>query len=163
MKRLMISLCVATILLAVGVACANRPAAITSTPSLSTVNPATDEYSSALRAPTNTAPYPQTSVLINVDDVMKNPERYIGLIRIEGVVSSVSLEKQTIGLIDSQEFALCGVTTCPSFILPVRWPGPMPHIEDTVQVTGEVQKINEKFVFVAQALENIRIQEESSE
>jgi len=92
--------------------------------------------------------------IFNVDDIARSPERFTGQIIVEGVVSSVTPEQDTIGLIDSREYASCKVVTCSSFILPVQWSGFMPQVEDKVQITGSIEKFGEKYIFVANRLEN---------
>jgi len=154
MKQFIIVLCMATILMTVATACASGTAAITSVPTPSAAGPVTGAESDTGIVPTNPVPDPQTGAGINVDELMKNPESYTGSIRVEGVVSTISPGQQSLGLIDSREFAECGVTTCALFILPVQWSGSMPSVRDTVQVVGQVQKSNGKFVFVAKTLES---------
>lgn len=144
--------------MAIGSACANRTANTTTIQVPSTSIPVPDAKLDTPIAPANPIPDPQPGVVVNVDDLMTSPDRYIGLVRVEGVVSSVSPGQRTIGLIDSREFAACGETTCSSFTLPIQWSGPMPRVEDTVQVVGEIQKSNGKFIFVAQSLENSKQQ-----
>jgi hypothetical protein len=138
MKRLLIcGLCLITIFTSFGAAC---------------VNGATDSPPSQTPA-AGPVSEQQSGAAVNVDDLMTSPEQYTGQLYLLGVVSFVSPEQRTLGLIDSREFAECGVTTCSSFILPVKWDGPMPQVEDTVEVTGEVQKSGSKFVFIARSLE----------
>jgi len=158
MKRLIIGLCIVAIFMANGTVCANRTATSASTLFPSTANPVADAKPDTSTTPTNPAPSPQPGMVVNVDDLRESPERYVGPIRIEGVVSSISPGQRTIGLIDSREFAACGVTTCSSFILPVQWSGPMPRISETVQVEGRIQKLSGKLVFVGQVLEIIKRQ-----
>lgn len=158
MKRLITGLCIITIFMAIGTACASRTADITFAPSPSEANLAPDAKSNIPITPTNPAPNPQPSVVVNVDDLMASPDRYVGPIWVEGVVSFVSPGQRTLGLIDSREFAACGTTTCSSFILPIQWSGPMPRVEDIVQVVGEIQKSSGKFIFVAQVLESTKQQ-----
>ena len=155
MKRLIIGLCIVIGFIAIGAACANQPTSVLPAPS--TTSPVPDIKSNAPIVPTKPTD-PQPDVVVNVDDLMANPDSYIGQIRVEGVVSSVSPGQRTIGIIDSREFAACGTTTCPSFILPIKWSGSMPRVEDTIQAVGEVQKLNEKFIFVAYAVDNIKQQ-----
>jgi len=153
MKRLIIGFCVIALFLFIGAACANQSTNVTTIPVPATAIPQQDIKPDIPGEPVKPSPALPPGITVNVDDLMKNPEQYIGSIRVIGVVSSVSPEQRTIGLIDSREFASCGVTTCSEFILPVQWVGAMPRIEDTVQIVGEVQRSNGKFIFVAQSIE----------
>ena len=138
MKKLAVGLLVIALLLA---GCASRTAAIT---------PA----------------YPPASLspggVVNVEDLMNNPDAYKGPILVEGVVSTVSLEQKIIGLIDTREFAECDTTDCSSLTLPVQWSGAMPGIEDNVKVSGEVQNSGGKFTFIARTLDIVKPAESSN-
>lgn len=95
----------------------------------------------------------QTS--LGVDDLMRNIDRHRGPVTVVGVVSASSADKQAVTLIDTKEFAECGVTNCASLALPVRWAGPAPAVEKKVRVNGEVRESDGKLVFVATALEEV--------
>lgn len=140
MKQLITHACIIVFILTALVACSTQ--STTGTPS----------------AASNPALGPQSKAVLNVEELIKNPEYYRGLLRVEGVVSFVSPERQTVALIDTQEFIKCGVTTCASLTLPVHWLGAMPHVENTVQVVGEIQTKNGKLVFVAHTLDIIQRQ-----
>lgn len=94
----------------------------------------------------------QSSVL-GINEFMKNVDLYRGKVRLEGVVSAVSSADQSLSVIDVQEFKDCGVTTCAPLTLPVKWPGPLPVVEDVVQLEGEVRESNGKLFFQAQRLQ----------
>jgi len=129
---------------------------ITTAPDASTDAPAnifSNTGSGETSTTTNPVGNPAESIF-NVDDIARSPERFTGQIIVEGVVSSVTPEQDTIGLIDSREYASCKVVTCSSFILPVQWSGFMPQVEDKVQITGSIEKFGEKYIFVANRLEN---------
>lgn len=91
---------------------------------------------------------------VGVDALMRHPDKYNGAISVEGVVSAVSPEQKLLALIDLSEFEECGVTTCSTLALPVKWDGPMPAVNDEILLKGEIRDVNGKFVFVAKALEN---------
>jgi|GEM_PF-1706358 len=97
----------------------------------------------------------ETPGFLCVDDLMQNVDRYRGTIRVEGVVSRASSTDQRLAVIDVEEFQHCGTTKCARLILPVRWTGAMPAVEDTVRMEGEVQDSGGKFVFVARKLEKV--------
>ena len=90
-----------------------------------------------------------------VDDFMKNVDRHRGKVSLEGVVSAVAPEQQTISLIDAKEFQACGVTTCAQLTLPVQWRGPVPAVGDLVRVEGQAQEVKGKLMFVADKLEKV--------
>ena len=95
----------------------------------------------------------QTS--LGVGDLIRNVDQHRGRLSVVGVVSAASADKQAVTLIDTKEFADCGVTNCASLALPVRWAGPTPAVEKTVRVDGEVQESGGKLVFVASALQEV--------
>ena len=65
--------------------------------------------------------------ILGVDTFMRNVDRHRGVVQVEGVVSAISEKDQTLALIDTREFQECGVTTCASLQLPVRWEGVSPR------------------------------------
>ena len=105
--------------------------------------------------PDNSILVTQTNAAVNVDDLMREPEKYHGIILVKGVVAGIFHDEQTITLIDIREYANCGVVTCSSLMLPVSWKGIMPKPEETVQITGEIKELNKKLIFAAQTLENV--------
>ncbi len=105
--------------------------------------------------PVSSTPGSQSNLTVNVDDLMKEPDRYAGIVRLEGVVSGIFPGEQKLTLIDTREYLACGEITCASLILPVRWSGIMPKPADTVRITGEIREIDKKLIFVAQAVESI--------
>ena len=90
-----------------------------------------------------------------VDDFMRSVDRHRGPVSVVGVVSAASADKQTVALIDTREFAECGVTNCASLTLPVRWAGPAPAVAKTVRVNGEARDSDGKLVFIASALQEV--------
>lgn len=93
---------------------------------------------------------------VGVEAVMKNVEQHKGSVRVEGVVSAASAERQSLTLIDTRELDECGVTTCARLKLPVRWTGPMPPVRAVVRVDGEVrQQPDGRLMFVAHAIEQV--------
>jgi len=94
-----------------------------------------------------------TGGTLGVDQLMKNANKYNGSIRVEGVVSAVSRADHMLSLIDKEEFKKCGVVTCATLTLPVRWAGSMPSVRDEVFVQGEVKENSGKLFFDASKLE----------
>jgi hypothetical protein len=90
--------------------------------------------------------------IVTVEQLFENPKNYPGSVCIEGIVSEVSPEQKIFTLIDFQEYRLCGTTGCALLTLPVQWNEEMPYIEDTVQVTGEVNYQNRNLVLKGQKL-----------
>ncbi|MBI2840629.1 MAG: hypothetical protein HYX75_20120 [Acidobacteria bacterium] len=93
--------------------------------------------------------------ILGVDALMKDVDRHREKVQIEGVVSAVSADKQTLALIDLREFQLCGIDDC-ALTLPVLWTGAMPSVKDLVKVEGRVRQSEGKLIFVASALERAR-------
>ena len=96
-----------------------------------------------------------SSAVIGVESLMKSPDKYPGVIQVEGAVSSVSPKKGTLTLIDKSELKECGVTNCAEYILPVQWKGPFPTVKEIVRIKGKVEKVNGKRIFVATSLKKI--------
>ena len=85
---------------------------------------------------------------------MQNVDQHTNeTLMVEGVVSAVSAERKTLGLIDTREYAQCKIITCSQLTLPVRWTGTMPQPLETVRVKGAIQKKGSKFIFVADTVE----------
>lgn len=95
------------------------------------------------------------AAILGVEDLMRNVDRHRGPVSVVGVVSGVSVENQVVALIDTREFSECGLTNCASLTLPVRWAGPVPAIQKTVRVAGQVEESDGKLVFVATMLEEL--------
>lgn len=91
---------------------------------------------------------------LGVDAFMRNVDQHRGPVTVVGVVSAASADKQGLTLIDTKEFAECGIG-CASLALPVRWAGPAPAAKKTVRVNGEVRESDGKLVFIASALQEV--------
>lgn len=92
---------------------------------------------------------------IDVRTFMKNPEQYAGSVTIQGVVSRIFPKDKMIALIDIQEVKECRVITCANLTLPVKWSGDMPEPAETVQISGRIEKEDNKMIFIALTLVNI--------
>ena len=103
---------------------------------------------------TQSASSAEEGAVVGVDELMKHTERYAGRVRVKGIVSGVETETQMISLIDTSEFEECGVTSCASLTLPIRWAGQMPKVQDAILVSGEVQESEGKLIFVAHSVLN---------
>ena len=96
-----------------------------------------------------------TAEELDVELFMRDVDRFRGVVRVIGVVNTASDADHMLTLLDRREFEECGVTTCASLYLPVRWGGEMPSSGDTVRIKGKTQDEGGKFVFVAQFLERV--------
>ena len=92
---------------------------------------------------------------IGVRELMKNPEKFVDEVFVEGVVSRIMLQYQLLALIDIQEVKECKVITCADLVLPVKWIGEMPKLADAVQIKGKIEKENNRMIFKAKDLQKI--------
>jgi hypothetical protein len=97
----------------------------------------------------------EPTAILGVDQFMRAVGDYQGPVLLEGAVSAVVADEQTLALIDVREFAECGITTCATLLLPVRWTGPMPSVRDIVRLRGEAKDSSGKLVFIASSLERV--------
>jgi hypothetical protein len=96
----------------------------------------------------------KADAFLGVDQLMRDVDRYRGIILVEGIVSTVSPEAEMLALIDSKEYAKCGVVTCSTLSLPVHWKGSMPAVSKSVRIKGEVKEQEGKLVLEARELES---------
>lgn len=102
---------------------------------------------------TDAQPTAVETPVIEVDSLIKAPEKYPGAIRVRGMVRKVYSKEQRLGLIDAHYLSCC-TTPCDSgSLLPVTWTGDMPRIRALVLVTGETRQAGGTFEFVAKSLE----------
>lgn len=95
---------------------------------------------------------PAASVL-GVNEMMKNVDRHRGHVRLQGVVSAVAPQNQSLALIDTSEAKACGAAGgCAELTLPVRWTGAMPTVGQSILLSGSVEESNGKLLFAAQTL-----------
>ena len=113
-------------------------------------------------SPDKVDPVVGSSRVIEVDEFMTNVNRYQGPVRIRGVVSAVSPNRQMIGLIDKKEFDSCKIVTCAQLTLPVFWTGRMPQVKNTVLIEGEVKEKERRLIFVAQTVKKVEFLQEGS-
>lgn len=91
--------------------------------------------------------------VVEVDDLMKAPDKYQGAIRVRGMVRKVFANEKRLALLDSH-FANCCSTPCDSEkLLPVAWTGEMPRLRAMVVFSGEIQSREGKFEFVGKTIE----------
>ena len=111
---------------------------------------------SGAETPTEQVTGSAANEVLGVDHYMRHVDQYPGEVQVKGVVSMASGDDHTLALIDVDEFQRCGRLTCAQLALPVRWAGPMPSVQEVVQVTGEVQRDAGKLVFSAQLVESVQ-------
>ncbi len=102
--------------------------------------------------PTAQTQLPKAGNVLGVDEVAKDPKAHQGRIVVEGVVDKVMVSRRTFTLIDSEEFAACGVTTCAEYSLPVSVPetgyrGALPKEQETLVLLGELTALDRGFRF----------------
>jgi cytochrome c-type biogenesis protein CcmE len=82
--------------------------------------------------------------LVDVDKVVENPEKFDGLVNVEGTVTEVSNDKKffTLGCEDE------------CINLPVSYKGDLPKLESNIIALGEVRKdVDGKFFFDAKEIQ----------
>ncbi len=115
----------------------------------------------AAAASSSTAPAVETKSpaenlpVIEVDALMKAPDKYQGTVRVRGVVSSVFPKEQRLGLIDAVYLNCCSTPCGAIQVLPVRWAGDMPVMKTLALVNGEIKRTGEKLEFVAKSIETV--------
>ena len=96
------------------------------------------------------------SIVLGVDQLIKEVDRYKGPVRVEGIVTAVAPDKKMIALVDIEQFKKCGILNCPTYlVLPVLWSGVMPLLKDAVIIEGQVKESGGKLVFEAKNLEKL--------
>ena len=89
-----------------------------------------------------------------VNDMVSNPSAYLGQIKVVGVVAAVKTG-QGFTIVDKREYAACGLSCVnepDTRKIPVRWSGTSPNLEQTVQITGVLEKSDAGFVFSAKSV-----------
>lgn len=91
----------------------------------------------AVQTAAQPGPAPQA---VGVDALMASPERYAGLVAVEGVVGKVFGERRAFTLIDVNEVQKCGTVDCAEVELAVianALDGTIPASTETVTVVGQ--------------------------
>ena len=86
-----------------------------------------------------------------VNDLASDPSAYLGQVAIVGVVGSVKVG-QGFTIVDKREYAACGISCLnepDTRKIPVRWDGIPPKLEETVRITGVLEKSDRGLVFSA--------------
>jgi hypothetical protein len=99
-----------------------------------------------------------SSETASVEDVLDNPTEFLNQkIKIEGVVSLSSTDKQQFSIIGDKEFKECGISECnANEQLPIRFKSELPQVGDKVEVSGQITKTEEGFIYEAKTIRNIK-------
>jgi len=81
---------------------------------------------------------PSPAGALDVNSVASDPSAYKGTIQVRGVVANVNTSDSVFFLIDIREYKACGVVTCASKFVPVRYAGALPKVREELVVTGEM-------------------------
>lgn len=86
-----------------------------------------------------------------VNDLALDPSAYLGQVAVVGVVAAVKVG-QGFTIVDKREYAACGISCLnepDTRKIPVRWEGTSPTLEQTVRITGVLEKSDGGLVFSA--------------
>jgi hypothetical protein len=92
---------------------------------------------------------------VSVNELASNPSAYTGSVTLIGVVGTITPGKG-FTLVDTREYRACGLsclTEAGTKIIPVRWNGTPPAVEQTVTIEGELRRENKGFTFVARKID----------
>lgn len=92
---------------------------------------------------------------LNVDSVAADPGAYKGDIKVQGVVAKVDTSDSVFSLIDIREYKACGVVTCASKFVPVRYSGTLPEVKEELVVTGEMASSPKGYVLEGKDLQRL--------
>lgn len=93
------------------------------------------------------------TLTVGVPALATDPTSYRGELRVVGVVSHVNPKKHRFSLADSncRKKVLAGDDAA-CMTLPIRWKGPMPSLHRDVIAEGQVESLQHKPIFVADAV-----------
>jgi hypothetical protein len=97
---------------------------------------------------------PSSSDAIMVNDLAANPAAYLGHLSVIGVVAAVKAD-QGFTVVDQREYAACGLSCFEepeTRKIPVRWDGSPPKLQQTVRITGVLEKSDRGLVFSAKSV-----------
>lgn len=106
-------------------------------------------YADAQQAIDSTSP--ASSGATTVNDLAADPSAYLGQVAVVGVVAAVKAG-QGFTIVDKREYAACGLSCFnepDTRKIPVRWDGAPPKLQQTVRITGVLQKSDRGLVFSA--------------
>ena len=99
----------------------------------------------------NDSTSPASSRVTTVNELTSDPSAYLGQVSVVGVVAVVKAG-QGFTIVDKREYADCGLSCVnePSTRkIPIRWDGVPPKLEQTVRITGVLEKSDRGLVFSA--------------
>lgn len=92
----------------------------------------------------------------SVNDVASDPAAFSGTITITGIMGGISqFDQKVFGIMDVKELQ-CTTPNCNKVFIPVKYEGQMPVPGDEVKATGSFVKMNEGYLFAAQAVKVLR-------
>jgi hypothetical protein len=94
---------------------------------------------------------PASSSETTVNDLAADPSAYLGQVAVVGVVAAVKAG-QGFSIVDKREYAACGLTCFnepDTRKIPVRWDGAPPKMQETVRITGVLERSDRGLVFSA--------------
>jgi hypothetical protein len=94
---------------------------------------------------------PVSSGATTVNDLTSDPSVYLGQVAVVGVVAAVKAG-QGFTIVDKREYAACGLSCLnepDTRKIPVRWDGAPPKLQQTVRITGVLEKSDRGLVFSA--------------
>ena len=92
-----------------------------------------------------------SSRVTTVNDLASDPSAYLGQVAVVGVVAAVK-PGQGFTIVDKREYADCGLSCINepnTRKIPIRWDGVPPKLEQTVRITGVLEKSDRGLVFSA--------------
>jgi hypothetical protein len=92
-----------------------------------------------------------SSRVTTVNDLVSDPSAYLGQVAVVGVVAAVN-SGQGFTIVDKREYADCGLSCINepnTRKIPIRWDGVPPKLEQTVRITGVLEKSERGLVFSA--------------
>jgi hypothetical protein len=98
---------------------------------------------------------PAFSGATTVNDLASDPSAYLGQLAVIGVVAAVK-GGQGFTIVDKREYAACGLSCFnepDTRKIPVRWDGVPPKLQQTVRITGVLEKSDHGLVFSAKNVE----------
>jgi hypothetical protein len=94
---------------------------------------------------------PASSGATMVNDLAADPSAYLGQVAVIGVVAVVKAG-QGFTIVDKREYAACGLSCFnepDTRKIPVRWDGAPPKLQQTVRITGVLEKSDRGLIFSA--------------
>ena len=94
---------------------------------------------------------PASSRVTTVNELTSDPSAYLGQVAVVGVVAVVKAG-QGFTIVDKREYADCGLSCINepnTRKIPIRWDGVPPKLEQTVRITGVLEKSDRGLVFSA--------------